>query len=229
MRGNSSPAIGTVQADFDRIALLSQEGWDHNAQYHRYLLSHIPAYCEAALDVGCGTGSFSRLLAERAGRVVALDLSPGMIEVARERSKQYPNIQFEVADATRWGLAGEQFDCVVSISMLHHVAVDEILVKMARLLKAGGTLAILDLCESEGAKDAFRELAAMLAGMVLKLIKTGRLRESGEVRAAWAEHGRNDTYPTLPEVRQVCERVLPGAQVRRHLLWRYSIIWRKPG
>ena len=218
----------TVQRDFDRIALLSQEGWDHNVQYHGYLLRHIPAYCEAALDVGCGTGSFSRLLAERAGRVVALDLSPRMIEVARERSKRYPNIEFEVADATRWVPGGEQFDCVVSIAMLHHVAIDEMLAKMASLLKAGGTLAILDLCESEGPKDLFREMAAVPVSMVLRLIKTGRLRESGEERAAWSEHGRNDTYPTLSEVRQVCERVLPGAQVRRHLLWRYSVIWKKP-
>ena len=218
----------TVQADFDRIAQLSQEGWDHNGQYHGYLLRHIPAYCEAALDVGCGTGSFSRLLAKRAGRVVALDLSPRMIDVARERSRQYPNIQFEMADATTWEPVGELFDCVASLAMLHHVAAEEILVKMAGLLKAGGTLAILDLCESDGLKDLFRDIAAVPVSMALRLIKTGQLREPGEVRAAWAEHGRHDTYPTFSEVRQVCERVLPGALVRRHLLWRYSIVWRKP-
>jgi hypothetical protein len=112
--------------------------------------------------------------------------------------------------------------------MLHHVAAEEMLVKMGRPLKAGGTLAILDLCEPEGPKDFFRGMAAMPVSMVLRSIKTGQLRVSREVRAAWAEHGRNDTYPTLSAARQVCERVLPGAQVRSHLLWRYSIIWRKP-
>ena len=218
----------TVRADFDRIAALSQEGWDHNAQYHGYLLRHIPAYCEAALDVGCGTGSFSRLLAGRAGRVVALDLSQRMIDVAKERSKQYSNIQFEVADATTWEPGGELFDCVASIAMLHHVAAEEMLATVAGLLRAGGTLAVLDLCESEGLKDLFRDIAAVPVSMALRLIKTGQLREPGEVRAAWAEHGRHDTYPTFSEVRQVCERVLPGALVRRHLLWRYSIVWRKP-
>ena len=218
----------TVRTVFDRLALLSQEGWDHNGQYHRYLLGHIPAYCEAALDVGCGTGSFSRLLAKRAGRVVALDLSPRMIDIAKERSKQYPNIQFEVADATKWVPGEEKFDCVVSIAMLHHVAAEEMLAKMGRLLRVGGTLAILDLCESEGLKDLFRGMAATPVSLALTLIKTGRLRAPREVRAAWVEHGRHDTYPTLSAVRRVCERVLPGAQVRQHLLWRYSIIWRKP-
>ena len=221
--------MGTVQTDFDRIAALSQARWDHNAQYHGYLLRHIPAHCEAALDVGCGTGSFSRLLAERAGCVVALDLSPRMIEVAKECSKQYPNIEFEVADATKCRPAGKEFDCVASIAMLHHVAAEEMLAKMAGLLKTGGTLAVLDLCESEGLKDLFRDMAAMPVSMVLRLVKTGQLREPQEVRAAWAEHGRNDTYPIFSAARQVAERVLPGAQVRRHLLWRYSIIWQKPG
>ena len=219
----------TVQVDFDRIALLSREGWDHNTQYHGYLLRHIPAHCEAALDIGCGTGSFSRLLAWRAGRVVALDLSPRMIEVAEQRSEPYPNIQYKVADATRWAPGGERFDCVASIAMLHHVAAEEMLARMAGLLKAGGTLAVLDLCESQGQKDLFRDLAAMPLSLALRVLKTGRLREPQEVRAAWAEHGRHDTYPTVAEARQVCERVLPGAQVRRHLLWRYSIIWQKPG
>lgn len=219
----------TVQADFDRIAQLSQKGWDHNGQYHGYLLRHIPAYCEAALDVGCGTGSFSRLLAERAGRVVALDLSPRMIEIAKERSRKYSNIEFEVADATKWEHASEQFDCVVSIAMLHHVAAEEMLLTMRRLLKAGGTLAILDLCESEGLNDLFRDMVAVPVSMALRVLKTGRLRESPEARAAWTEHGRHDTYPTAAAVRRVCERVLPGAQVKRHLLWRYSLIWRKPG
>jgi ubiquinone/menaquinone biosynthesis C-methylase UbiE len=82
--------MSTVQSDFDRIAMIAQDGWDHNAPYHRYLLRHIPLRCEAALDIGCGTGSFSRLLAERADRVVALDLSPRMIEVAREALQAVP-------------------------------------------------------------------------------------------------------------------------------------------
>lgn len=220
--------MSTVQADFDRIALLAQDDYNHNSQYHGYLLRQLPARCTAALDVGCGTGSFSRLLAERSGRVVAVDLSPRMIEVAKECSKQYPNIRFEVADATQWEPGEERFDCVVSIAMLHHAAAEEMLLTMARLLKAGGTLAILDLYESEGPKDLVRGMVAVPVSLVARLIKTGRLNEPRPVRAAWAEHGRHDTYPTLSAVRRLCERVLPGACVRQHLLWRYSIIWRKP-
>jgi hypothetical protein len=61
----------------------------------------------------------------------------------------------------------------------------------------------------------------------LRLVKTGRLRESTEARVAWDEHGRGDSYITISQVRRTCAKLLPGARVRRHLLWRYSIIWRK--
>jgi ubiquinone/menaquinone biosynthesis C-methylase UbiE len=215
------------QVDFDRIALLSQDRWDHNVHYHRFLLKHIPASCEAALDIGCGTGEFSRLLAKRSKRVVALDLSPRMVEIAQARSEDSANIEYLVADASKWKFPGGVFDCVSSIAALHHLPIEDILLKMKGALRVGGTLAILDLYESAEWRDTLTGMAALPVSLVLRLVKTGRLGEPPQVRAAWEEHGRNDTYPTLARVRHICEKVLPGAEVRKHLLWRYSIIWRK--
>jgi ubiquinone/menaquinone biosynthesis C-methylase UbiE len=219
--------MSRVQADFDRIALLSQDGWDHNEHYHSFLLKHIPPSCEAALDVGCGTGTFSRQLAERSNRVVALDVSPRMIDIAKAQSKHQSNIEFQVADARTWVFPVGAFDCVASIATLHHLPMEETLLKMRKALKVGGTLAVLDLYESAGLVDVLTGMVAMPVSFVLRLIKTGRLRAPRQVREAWAEHGRHDTYPSLAGVREVCERVLPGAEVRKHLLWRYSIMWRK--
>jgi SAM-dependent methyltransferase len=217
----------TVEAGFDRIALLSQDGWDHNSHYHSFLLGNIPASCKAALDVGCGTGAFSRLLAKRSDQVVALDLSPRMVEIAKARSKHEPNIEFQVADVTRWVFPVGAFDCVASIATLHHLPIEETLLRMRQALRVGGTLVILDLYESAGLVDLLAGIAAIPVSVVLRLIKTGHLREPRQVREAWIEHGRNDTYPTLARVRQICARVLPGAEVRQHLLWRYSIVWRR--
>jgi hypothetical protein len=47
------------------------------------------------------------------------------------------------------------------------------------------------------------------------------------LREAWEEHGRGDTYASLNQVRQVCAGLLPGAKIKKHLLWRYSIVWKK--
>ena len=56
----------------------------------------------------------------------------------------------------------------------------------------------------------------------------GRLLPHREERAAWNAHARHDSYPTIEEVHSICERILPGARIRKHLLWRYSIVWNKP-
>jgi len=216
-----------VQASFDRIALVSADDWNHNDHCHSFLLRHVPRTCRAALDIGCGTGAFSRLLAGRSERVVALDLSPRMIDTARARSKSHPNIEFEVMDVTEWEFREEAFDCIVSIATLHHLPMEGILLRMARALRVGGTLAILDLYQSNGWQDALSNIVAMPVGLALRLIKTGRLIEPRRVREAWAAHGRIDRYSTLAEVREICARILPGARVRKHLLWRYSITWEK--
>ena len=55
----------SVREDFDRIALLTEasaDGATHNDHYHRYLLQHLPTNCHRVLEIGCGTGTFSRRL-----------------------------------------------------------------------------------------------------------------------------------------------------------------------
>lgn len=219
--------IDKLQADFDRIAVLSQDGWDHNSHYHNLLLRHVPPQCVVALEIGCGTGAFSRLSAKRSSRVLALDVSPEMIRIAKERSRAYPNIDFRVADAVAWEYPIEQYDCVVSIATLHHLPFEEMLEKMKSALKGEGTLLVLDLFRPESLSDVLKSKVALVVDIAFRLTKLRQLRESSELRDAWAEHIRRDSYPTLSQVREMCRALLPGASVRGHLLWRYSIIWKK--
>lgn len=217
-----------IRADFDRIASLEAYGWSHNSHYHAFLLKHVPARCQEALEIGCGTGEFSRLLAARARYVLALDLSPQMIEAARERSSEFANIDFKLADVIEWDFPAEQFDCIATIATLHHLPLDLMLQKMKSALKPGGVLLILDLFEAQSFTDVLMMAAAMPVNVGLRLIKHRRLRAPAAVRAAWAEHEQHDSFPTLSQIRKLCAEVLPGARVRRHLLWRYSVVWKKP-
>lgn len=134
-----------IRRDFDRIALYDQEGWNHNNHYHPFLLNQLPASCKTALDIGCGTGEFSRLLAQRVETVVALDLSSKMIEVARHRSSQFSTINFQVTDVMEWDFPIEKFDVIVSIATLHHLPIKKLLPHLKAALKPGGKLIILDL------------------------------------------------------------------------------------
>jgi ubiquinone/menaquinone biosynthesis C-methylase UbiE len=192
------------------------------------LLAQIPLRCENALEVGCGTGAFTRLLAERAQNVLALDLSPAMIELAQARSSEYANIKFSLADISETDLPAEHFDCIASIATLHHLPLAPTLEKLKRALKPNGVLLINDLFEREGLFDLAAHAVALPVGAARRIIKFGRLRPPRAVREAWNDHGKHDTYPTLTEVGNLRRDVLPNAVIKRHLLWRYSLIWRKP-
>lgn len=217
----------SIQSDFDRIALLADESWDHNTHYHRHLMEQIPEQCRQILEIGCGTGQFSRLLAGRAEKVLAIDLSPRMIHLAQERSKLYPNIDFVVGDVMAYQFADNQFDCIATLTTIHHLPAAILLRKIRKALKPGGVFVGLDLYQRSNLTDLLFDVVAYPASLFLRLIKTGRPRPSRVVREAFAEHGKTDTYLTLPQVEQVCADTLPGAAVSRHLFWRYSIIWKK--
>jgi len=219
-----------VREDFDRLAVLSEgSGWEHTSHYYPFLLRQIPDRLGEALEVGCGTGEFSRLLAQRCETVLAADLSPRMIEAARVRSKDHPNVEYLVADAASWEFPSERFDCAASIATLHHLPLSPMLAKMRDTLKPGGTLLLLDLYRARTAADRVVSALAVPTSKAIRLARTGTLaeRQAPESEMAWEEHGKTDAYPTLAEVRWACETELGGAAVRRRLLWRYTVVWRK--
>lgn len=221
-------SLDTLRSDFDHLARLSSGVWDHNSHYHDYLLRHVSLSIGPGLDIGCGAGEFSRRLAGRCSQVVGLDLSPGMVRVAQERSAGNANLIFRVADALTCDLPASTYDVAASIATLHHLPLETMLRRMASALRPGGVLLVLDLFQGRSAADYAVGALGFPAGRLLSLLHTGRLSPPPEVRRAWEIHGRNDVYPSLAEVRQSCMGAIPGAQVRRHLLWRYSIVWRKP-
>jgi SAM-dependent methyltransferase len=185
---------------------------------------------DRALEVGCGTGAFARSLAERCEHVLAFDLSPRMVEVARSRSGKHPNVSYLVADAASWEFPKDRFDCVASITTLHHLPLAPALRKMESALRPGGTL-LLDLYRAKNPSDYLMGTVGFPASKAIRLAKTGSLsvREPPDLLRAWEEHGATDRLPTVPEVRDACGGAgLIGVKVRRHLLWRYSVVWRKP-
>jgi SAM-dependent methyltransferase len=89
------------------------------------------------LEVGCGWGELAEWIARETGAdVVAVDLSPRMVELARERG-----VDARLADVEELPFADETFDVVVAAWMLYHVPdLERGLAEIARVLRPGGTL-----------------------------------------------------------------------------------------
>ncbi|HYV14091.1 MAG TPA: class I SAM-dependent methyltransferase [Pyrinomonadaceae bacterium] len=220
--------MSSIEADFDRLALLDDEGWTANNHYHDLLLKHVPAKCENALEIGCGTGTFARQLAARCRHVIGIDLSAEMIRVARSRSSRFENLEFELADVMSWKFPRSHFDFICSIATLHHLEQRELLPKIKDALKSGGVFVLLDLVASSGLRERMLDVIGLGVSSGLRLIHNGRLQPPPEVRKAWEQHGKHDHYSTINQMRALADEILPGASVKRHLLWRYTLVYRKP-
>ena len=99
------------------------------------------------LDVACGTGDLSLVLAEAgAVRVVGLDFCRPMLEIARRKADEGPRpIPFVEGDALRLPFADETFDATTIAFGLRNLAgVGEGLRELRRILKPGGRLAVLE-------------------------------------------------------------------------------------
>jgi ubiquinone/menaquinone biosynthesis C-methylase UbiE len=221
--------LNEIREDFDRIALLTEHHGGSSVIHHNYVRCYLPSHCEKALEVGCGTGEFTRLLSKHARRIFAVDLSPQMIRLARQQSIDYPNIEYATANVMHLSLPFESYDCIVSLATLHHLPLKQAVLKMKDALKQGGVLIIHDLVADERIIDRVKSLLAFPVSAARRFWKTGRLRAPREVRQAWREHGKGEVYLTLSEVKEMCRQYLPGAKVRRNLLWRYTLVWHKRG
>jgi len=218
-----------IREEFDRIALLTERYGSVSDIYSNYLIQQLPPHSENALEIGCGTGEFTRLLAARAGGVTAIDLSSQMIRRAKSQSVNYRNIEYLLGDVMRVSLSLEEYDCIVSMATLHHLPLAEALLKMKDALKPNGVLLIHDLVGTDSLVDGMMSVLAHLVSVARRFWKTGRMRAPREVRAAWAEHCKGEVYLTPAEVREMCRQYLPEARMQRHLLWRYTVVWYKHG
>lgn len=92
------------------------------------------------LDVGCGPGRTTGLLAERGLQVIGIDLSPGMIEVAR---RDHPDLDFRVGSMTALELPDDSAGGVVSWWSVIHLprdVVPQAFAEFYRVLASGGVL-----------------------------------------------------------------------------------------
>jgi ArsR family transcriptional regulator len=101
-------------------------------------------------DLGAGEGWLSQLLAQRAKKVIAVDLSPKMVAVGQAESKAHKvkNLEFRIGDIIAPPIAGRSVDIVILSQALHHIPQpSQALAAALKILKPKGRILILDLME----------------------------------------------------------------------------------
>jgi SAM-dependent methyltransferase len=93
----------------------------------------------SVLELGCGTGYFTRQLVRSGADIIAIDVSPELLEIAGANCSA-PNVRYEIQNASALSYPGGMFDAVVGSSVLHHVEIEEALREIYRVLKPTGTI-----------------------------------------------------------------------------------------
>lgn len=178
------------------------------------------------LDVGCGTGRWVRRFQDLGLRASGVDATAPMLRLARQRGTTAPVV---AGEAQRLPFADAQFDFVSDITVIQHIPTAfqaEALGEMARVLKPGGRLILMELIRGEGihiyprtAREWIKQ--ATLHGLKL-LVWFGQeylLLDRFFVYAARAVTGRNGSSAlAVPTLENPLPRHSPTA---RGLYWAF--------
>ena len=145
-------------------------------------------------DVGCGTGNAAEFLAPFVKKVIAIDREPSMLEAARRRLAEYDNIEFREGEMANLPVADGELDAAAIYLVMHHLKDPQsAVVEIARGLKGGGRLLIVDMVAHD--RESYHhtmghehlgfevsEIEAWAAAAHLQLLHDRRLRPATDAK-----------------------------------------------
>ncbi len=137
---------------FDKIAKIYDQNYGYNEAFTKhkihkkagYLLRLLKKYNLSKktniLEVGCGTGAYTAEVAKKLNglQVTAIDISSGIIKVAKDKTKGLKNIKYAIKSIYNTGLRSRSVDVVFGFYVLHHLEINKAIREIDRILKPGG-------------------------------------------------------------------------------------------
>lgn len=98
------------------------------------------------LEIGCGTGIFTEKICRTKAKIIAIDISPELLEKAKEKinASKFMDVDFKVMNVEKMDFFDNEFDCVVGSSILHHLNLEKSILEIKRVLKNGGKIAFAE-------------------------------------------------------------------------------------
>lgn len=197
----TTPSYSTtdISSFFDRCAATgSPEQHGHAQRLLEYRLALVrslglPRSNDVVLDLGCGNGHHLLALGPEISRGIGIDISPGMIELARARLRRVPcraNLTFEVDDAEDLkAIADDSIDLAVCIGALEHMLDKRaVLASIYRGLKPGGRF----FCLTLHADYVWYRRIAPLLGVATKHLSSDRMLTRDEFIVLLDQAGFHD-------------------------------------
>lgn len=116
---------------------------------------------QTVLDYGCGLGDNSVLIARHGGKVIGVDISPELIELAQKRLEQHglkTASQFHIGSAHELPVENESIDVVFGMAILHHLDLHLSAKEVFRVLKKGGRAIFLEPVRNSKLLSLLRKL-----------------------------------------------------------------------
>jgi ubiquinone/menaquinone biosynthesis C-methylase UbiE len=116
---------------------------------------------DSVLDVACGPGMVACEFAKHAGHVTGVDITPAMIEQAKNRQQEHNlgNLSWKVCDAVPLPFVDNSFSLVITRYSFHHLlAPGEALSEMIRVCKPGGRVMVADVAMESSKSEAYDHL-----------------------------------------------------------------------
>jgi SAM-dependent methyltransferase len=206
---------------FDPIAELYEQYAEINDEVYRpYLERALPVHAGRGVDLGCGSGRFTGLLAQRCDRVLAVDISRREVSIAKAK-RGYSNVDYRVSSLLdiRSDIQ-PPFDVVLSVNTLFHLfrehGPDKVLRHVRSLVAPGGWAVIVDVVTPGtrpllwhrwwGVQDAARTLRRRHSLDDARTVF--RLRQ----HPVWMTHVRLNKPLRRTDFRQRYTRLFPGAE-----------------
>lgn len=176
--------FGTIADRYDFITRFLSVGRDRAWKARLVALSGIRA-SDRALDLACGTGDIAFALAAGGARVIGLDLTQRMLELAMVRRARDGRAAFVTGDMTALPFPDGSFEIVTTGYGIRNVPrIEPVLAEIHRVLRPGGVVLSLDFDRPRSAP--------------LRAIYLGYLTVVGSC-LGWALHRDPDTYRYIPE------------------------------
>lgn len=139
---------------FDLYANKYDQNYDYSSLFTKYKINKkVDDFIEIItrlhsnkdikiLELGCGTGEYTRLVAKRFPnlKIIGIDISSKILQVARQKCKGLKNVDFETTSAYDTKFRKGQFDVIFGYYILHHLEYKKLIPELNRILKKNGYL-----------------------------------------------------------------------------------------